>query len=187
MQARKSQCIRTLLCRDNDVPDWERRIRDSTASGQPQAFSYLVCLLQRLLNLLLAGVDSPDSLLSPAVFSPVAGIWIGPAIFPVAGPELPIERTLLSSVNPPPPFTYRKAQWFPRFSSGAASVGSILCKGFNTVINALDNHRHRRPSLATRYRNASHSRQAGSLGLPRLRRCRWKLWLLAPGCRRPSA
>jgi len=73
MQARKSQCIRTLPCRDNDVPDWERRIRDSTG-GQPQAFSYLVCLLQRALNFLLAGVDSPDSLLSPAVFALVAGV-----------------------------------------------------------------------------------------------------------------
>lgn len=72
MPARKSQCIRALLCRDNDVPDWERRIRDSTAGGQPQTFSYLVCL-QRALILLFAGVVFPDSLLLPAVFSPVAG------------------------------------------------------------------------------------------------------------------
>lgn len=69
MSARKSQCIRVLLCRDNDVPDWEQRIRDSTAGGQPQAFSYLVCLLQRTLNLLFAGVIFPDSLFLPAVWS----------------------------------------------------------------------------------------------------------------------
>lgn len=38
-----------------------------------KAFSYLVCLLQRALILLFAGVVFPDSLLLLAVFSPVAG------------------------------------------------------------------------------------------------------------------
>lgn len=84
------------------------------------------------------------------------------------------------------------SQWFTRSSSGAASVhllrntSAVPCCSNSTQPAKLAFFRHRRPTLATRHRNAPPLQQGVPLGVPHLRGRGRQLRLLADGRRAPT-